>query len=162
MRILATYPHDFGWGSTFMNGCKESIALINAMLEKSSRRNTTVSIFTLDRICSDLLGIGSTMVWIHSIYTGLVGKKNSMILYCITFISGPIWYQIADSIHTGSTRSHVNTRLVCLYQFPDILTKQKRGISFISFTTWGFLLNQCSLICNIRVVICKLNLVFYF
>ena len=31
-----------------MNGCKESIALINAMLEKSSRRTTTVSMFTLD------------------------------------------------------------------------------------------------------------------
>ena len=96
-----------------MNGCKESIALINAMLEKSSRRNTTVSMFTLDWIYSDLLGIRSTMVWIDSVYTGLVGNKNSMILYCITFISGPIWYQIADLIHIGSTRPHVNTRLVC-------------------------------------------------
>ena len=38
-----------------MNGCKESVALINAMLEKSLRRSTTVSIY------SDLLGIGSTM-----------------------------------------------------------------------------------------------------
>ena len=101
-----------------MNGCKESIALINAMLEKSLRRNTTVSMFTLDRIYSDLLGIGSTMVWIHSIYTGLVGNKNSMILYCITFISRPIWYQIADLIHTGSTRSQVNTRLVCTNFIP--------------------------------------------
>ena len=42
-----------------MNGCKESIALMNAMLEKSLRRNTTVSMFTLDRIYSDLLGIVS-------------------------------------------------------------------------------------------------------
>ena len=101
-----------------MNGCKESIALINAMLEKSLRRNTTVSMFTLDHIYSDLLGIGSTMVWIHSVYTGLVGNKNNMILYCITFISGPIWYRIADVIHTGSTRSHVNTRLVCTNFIP--------------------------------------------
>ena len=101
-----------------MNGCKESIALRNALLEKSSRRNTTVSMFTLDQIYSDLLGIASTMVWIHSVYTGLVGKKNSMIPYCITFISGPIWYQIADLIYTGSTRSHVNKRLVCTNFIP--------------------------------------------
>ena len=102
-----------------MNGCKESIALMNAMLEKSLRRNTTVSMFTLDRIYSDLLGIVSTMVWIHSVYTGLVGgNKNSMIPYCITFIGGPIWYQIADLIYTGSTRSHVNTRLVCTNFIP--------------------------------------------
>ena len=46
------------------------------------------------------------------------GNKNSIILYCITFISGPIWYQIADLIHTGSTRSHVNTRLVCTNFIP--------------------------------------------
>ena len=92
----------------------------NAMLEKSLRRNTTVPMFTLDRIYSDLLGIGSTMVWIHSIYTGLVGNKNSMILYCITFVSGPIWYQIADLIHTGSTRSHIKTQGLSVpisYQF---------------------------------------------
>ena len=101
-----------------MNGCKESIALINAMLEKSSRRNTTVSMFTLDRIYSDLLGIRSTMVWIHTVYTGLVGNKNSMILYCITFIRGPIWHQIVDLIHTGSTRSHINTMLVCTNFIP--------------------------------------------
>ena len=101
-----------------MNGHKESIALMNAMLEKSLRRNTTVSMFTLDRIYSDLLGIASTMVWIHSVYTGLVGNKNSMIPYCITFIGGPIWYQTADLIYTGSTRSHVNTGLVCTNFIP--------------------------------------------
>ena len=44
-----------------MNGCKESIALINTMLEKSSRRNATVSTFTRDRIVSDLFGSGSTL-----------------------------------------------------------------------------------------------------
>ena len=32
-----------------MNICKESIALMNAMLEKSSRRNATVFMFTMDR-----------------------------------------------------------------------------------------------------------------
>ena len=44
----------------------------------------------------------------------------------------------------------------------DILTKQKRGISFISFATWGFLLNQSNLIYNIHVVISKLNHVLCF
>ena len=76
---------------------------MNAMLEKYLRRNTTVSMFTLDRIYSDLLGIASTMVWIHTVYTGLVGNKNSMIPYCITFISGPIWYQIQVYVPQKST-----------------------------------------------------------
>ena len=68
-----------------MNGCKESIALMNALLEKSSRRNTTVSMFTLDRIYSDLLGIGSTMVCcmdplcLHR--TGWKQEQHDSILY---------------------------------------------------------------------------------
>ena len=36
---------------------------------------------------------------------------SSIVPYGITFISGPIWYQRADLIHTGSTWSHVNMRL---------------------------------------------------
>ena len=36
---------------------------------------------------------------------------NSMVPYRITFVSGPISYQRADLIHTGSTRFHVNIRL---------------------------------------------------
>ena len=32
---------------------------------------------------------------------------NSIVPYGITFISGPIWYQRADLIQTGSTWSHV-------------------------------------------------------
>ena len=36
---------------------------------------------------------------------------NSMVPYGITFISGPIWCQRADLIHTGPSRSHVNIRL---------------------------------------------------
>ena len=36
---------------------------------------------------------------------------NSIVPHGITFISGPIWYQRADLIHTGSTWSHVNIRL---------------------------------------------------
>ena len=30
------------------------------------------AMFTPDRICSDPFGIGSTLVWIHSVYTGPV------------------------------------------------------------------------------------------
>ena len=53
-------------------------------------------------------------VWdrIHSVYRGPVRTWNGTVPYGITFISGPIWYKIADAIHTGSTRSRVNTRLI--------------------------------------------------
>ena len=66
---------------------------------------------------SDLLrsvwdGIGSTMVRIHSVYTAPVRNWNGTIPYGITLISGPIWYQTADPIRTGSTRSRVNARLI--------------------------------------------------
>ena len=43
---------------------------------------------------------------------GPVRNWNGTIPYGITFISGSIWYQIADPIRTGSTRSRVNTRLI--------------------------------------------------
>ena len=69
--------------------------------------------FTRDRICSDPFGIGSTMLQIHSVYTGPVRNWNGTVPCGITFISGSIWYQIADPIRTGSTRSSVNTRLIC-------------------------------------------------
>ena len=42
---------------------------------------------------------------------------NSMVPYGITFISGPIWYQRADLIHTGSTKSHVFEHKAYPYQF---------------------------------------------
>ena len=67
--------------------------------------------FTRDRICSDHFGIGPTMVQIHSVYTGPVQNCNATVPYGI-ITSGPIWYQVADPIRTGSTRSHVNTRLI--------------------------------------------------
>ena len=53
-------------------------------------------------------------VWdrIHSVYTGPVLNWNGMVPHRITFISGPIWYQIANPIRTGSTRSRVNTSLI--------------------------------------------------
>ena len=66
--------------------------------------------FTRDRICSDPFGIGSTIVWIDSVYTGPV--RYGTVPYEITFISGRIWYQIADPIHTRPTRSRVNTTLI--------------------------------------------------
>ena len=68
--------------------------------------------FTRDRICSDLFGIKSTMVRIHSVYMGPVRNWNGTAPYGITFKSGPILYQTADPIRTGSTRSRVNTRLI--------------------------------------------------
>ena len=78
-----------------------------------------------DQICSDLFGIGSTIVWTYSVYMGLVGNKNGMVSYWITFISGLIWYQMADSIHTGSTSSHVETRLICT----NFITVPNRSIT---------------------------------
>ena len=68
--------------------------------------------FTRDRICSDPFGIVSTLVRIHYVYTGPALNWNGTIPHRITFISGPIWYQIADPIRTGSTKSRVNTRLI--------------------------------------------------
>ena len=54
----------------------------------------------------------STLVRIHSVYTGPILNWNGTVPHRITFVSGLIWYQIADSIPTGSTRSRVNTRLI--------------------------------------------------
>ena len=68
--------------------------------------------FTRYQIGSDGFGIGSTMVWIHSVYMEPVRNWNGMAPYGITFISGPIWYQMADPIHNESTWSGVNTRLI--------------------------------------------------
>ena len=68
--------------------------------------------FTRDRICSDQFGIGSTMVRIHSAYTGPVRNWNGKVPQWIPFLSEPIWYQMADPIRIGSTRSLVNTRLI--------------------------------------------------
>ena len=53
---------------------------------------------------------GSTMI--HFVYTGPAQNWNSTVPYEITFISGPIWYQIADSIGIESTKSQVNTRFI--------------------------------------------------
>ena len=67
--------------------------------------------FTRDRIRSDPFGIESLMVRIHRVYTGPVRNWNGTVSYPedgITFISGPIL--VPDS---GSTKSRVNTRLIC-------------------------------------------------
>ena len=56
------------------------------------------------------VGIGSIVIQIHPVYTRPVRNWNGTVLYGITFKSGPAWYQIADPICAGSTRSRVNTR----------------------------------------------------
>ena len=56
--------------------------------------------------------IGSIQVRIHSVYTGPVLNWSGTVPHRITFISGPIWHQIEDPVHTGSTRSRVNTGLI--------------------------------------------------
>ena len=43
---------------------------------------------------------------------GTSSNWNGTVPHRITFRSGPIWYQIADPIRTGSTRSRLNTRLI--------------------------------------------------
>ena len=52
------------------------------------------------------------MVRIHSVYTGPVRDWNGTVPYGITFVGEPVWYQIADPMRTGSTRPHVNARLI--------------------------------------------------
>ena len=57
--------------------------------------------------------LGSDPLWYRlTVYTGPVQNWNGMVPYGITSISGSIWWQIANLIRTGSTRSHVNTRLI--------------------------------------------------
>ena len=53
-----------------------------------------------------------TLVRTHCAYTGPVLDINGKVPHRITLISGPIYYQIADPIRTGSIRSGVNTRLI--------------------------------------------------
>ena len=55
----------------------------------------------------DQIHCGMETICLHMTGSNL----NSIVLYGITFISGPIWYQRADLIHTGSTWSHANIRL---------------------------------------------------
>ena len=105
------YPYQF------RTGFKRIRSRVNAALVPDRRTDLEQicqapykATFTRDRICSDPFGIGSTLVRIHSVYTGPVLKWKGTVLHRITFISGPIWYQTADPNHTGSTRSSVNTR----------------------------------------------------
>ena len=72
---------------------------------------TIKATFTQDWIRSDPFGIRSTMVRILCVYTGPDLNWNGKVPHRITFVSGPIWYQIADPIRTRSTRSRVNTRV---------------------------------------------------
>ena len=73
---------------------------------------STKATFTRDRVCSDPFGTGSTLVTIHTVYTRPVPNWKGTAPRRIIFISGLIWYQIADPIGTGSTKSRVNTRLI--------------------------------------------------
>ena len=78
-----------------------------------SKLETLGYVYTRWLICSDPFEFGPTPVWIRSVNTGPVLNWNGTVPHRITFISGPIWYQIADPIRTGSTKSHVNTKLIC-------------------------------------------------
>ena len=93
--------------------------------------------FTRDRICLDLFGIGSTMVQMHSVYTGPVRNWNGTVPYGITFISGPFWYQIVDLILTRSSKSRVNTKFIRTNFVPvpngssSVLKKLERNTSVL-------------------------------
>ena len=78
----------------------------------NSNKKLSQATFTRDQIRSGLFRIGSTMVRIHSVYTVPVRSWDGAVPYGIAFMSGPIWYQMADPIRTGSSRSRVNTRLI--------------------------------------------------
>ena len=62
--------------------------------------------------CLNPFGIGSIRVRVHSVYMEPVRNWNGTVRYGITFISGPVWYQMADPIRTRSAMSRVNTRLI--------------------------------------------------
>ena len=66
-------------------------------------------VYTGSDMFSDSFRIGSTMVRIHSIYTGPFRNWNGTVPYGIKFI----WYQTADPIHIRSPRFRINTRLIC-------------------------------------------------
>ena len=91
--------------------CQEQMKLTCSYKDKLNLGEIKAT-FTRDRICSDPFGIGSALVRIHSVYTGPVLNWNGTVPHMIAFISGSIWYQVADKICTGSTRSRVNTRLI--------------------------------------------------
>ena len=74
------------------------------------------------------------MVQIHSVYTGPVRDWNGMVPYRITFVGEPIWYQIADPVCTGSTRSCVNARGLSVsisYRFQTDPVLSKRRLTHI-------------------------------
>ena len=74
--------------------------------------------FTWNWIHSDPFGIGFTMVLIHPAYTGPVRIWNGTVPYGISFVSGSVWYQMTDPIRIGSTKSSVNTKLICTNSAP--------------------------------------------
>ena len=51
---------------------------------------------------------GSVWDRIHSVYTGLVLNWKCTVPHGITFISGPIWYQIANPIPRGGDLKNLN------------------------------------------------------
>ena len=97
----------------------------------------------LGRIGYVQIRLGSDPLWYGStVCTRPVLNRNGMVPHRITFISGPIWYQIADPIRTGSTRSRVNTRPIrtdskwirsCVNAALNVMFKPRKtsGLAFI-------------------------------
>ena len=97
-------------------------------LSRASGRSSCVAgstfLFQLVKFCLSLrlrlhwigyfqIHLGSDPLWHEStVYTGPVLNWNGTVPHRITFISGSIWYQIADPIRTGFIKSRVNTRLM--------------------------------------------------
>ena len=67
----------------------------------------TKATFTLDQICSDPFGIGSTLVRIHSVYTGLVRNPNGTVPHKITLHK---WTHLVPD--SGSDLPRAKTRLI--------------------------------------------------
>ena len=83
---------------------------IESMISGNTWNPYSMATFTRDgyvkiRLGSDPLWYGSTLLTPDRFETGTVR-------YGITFISGPIWYQIADPIRTRFTRFRANARLI--------------------------------------------------
>ena len=118
----------------------------------------------------DQIHCGMDTICLHRTGSNL----SSILPYGITFISGPIWYQRADLIHTGSTWSYVNIRLTntnfilvpkgsspckcCLNLWPlGILATLNSRFFFIAFlgifvsklTFYAFCLYHFSIICGL-------------
>ena len=102
-------PKSFDRGRNDINRQHRSTNIVSGYVYKRSDLFRSVwdrILFGTDPLCSH--------------WTGSKLERYGSILYGITFISGPIWYQIADPIRTGSTRSSGNTRLIPTHIFVPV------------------------------------------